>query len=449
MNIMISKPYLTSLLLAVCWFILGFTPAISKDLTSFRQQIAPLLLENCLACHGPKRAEGGYRVDSFESLQKAGDSGLPPLGTPDLEANELLRRLNTSDHSERMPAESEPLSLDQIGIVRKWISEGAAFDGEKHSDPLFKVIPPVNYPPPAVSYALPVPITSMVFSPDGSQLITGGHYELLVWNVADGSVVRRITNLDERTYALAWNSTGTHLAAGGGSPGKLGEVRWIDYASGQVQATFARSYDVVLDLAVRPNKNELAVASADSTIRLFDLTTMSERKLIASHADWVTSVSWSDDGTKLASASRDKTAKICDAESGDLIASYPGHAAAVRGISILPESKQVVSVGADGKLQRWDIEGAKKVAEVGIGLDGFRIVQGPGFVLVPSADKALHRIDLSNNSNAQVMKGHSEWVLSCAHHAGSMRYASGSLNGEVKIWNATDGALVHAWVAKP
>jgi WD40 repeat protein len=89
----------------------------------------------------------------------------------------------------------------------------------------------------------------------------------------------------------------------------------------------------------------LAVASADSTIRLIDMNTMTERKLIACHADWVSALAWSDDGTKLGSASRDKTAKICDAESGQLIASYPGHASFVRGIAILAESKQAVSHG--------------------------------------------------------------------------------------------------------
>jgi len=426
-----------------------YYPAFARDNTSFSRQVAPLLLDNCLACHGPKRAEGGYRVDSFEALQKAGDSGILPIGNAELEANELLRRLTTSDHSERMPSESEPLLPEQIGIVRKWIGEGASFDGENPSYPLFKVIPPADYPPPSAIYPQPIPIVSMVFSPDGSQLLVGGHYEILVWNVADGTLARRITNLGQRTYALAWNQDGTLLAAGGGIPGKLGEVRLIAYASGQVQKTVARSYDIVLDIAFRPNKNELAVASADSTIRLIDMNTMAERKMIASHADWVTALAWSDDGTKLGSASRDKTAKICDGETGELIASYPGHSAAVRGIAILPESKQAVSVGADGKLHRWEIDRAKKLAEIGIGMDGFRLVQGAGFVLVPSADKSLHRIDLSNNSVAQVMKGHGDWVLSAAYHATSARYATGAINGEIRIWNATDGALIHTWISKP
>jgi WD40 repeat protein len=70
-------------------------------------------------------------------------------------------------------------------------------------------------------------------------------------------------------------------------------------------------------------------------------------------------------------------------------------------------------------------------------------------VLVPSADKSLHRIDLGNNTDAQIMKGHTDWVLAATYHVGSMRCASGSIRGEVKIWNATDGALIQSWISKP
>ena len=52
-------------------------------IVSFSREVAPLLVENCLACHNPRKAEGGYRVDTFESFGKAGDSGLLPLAGED------------------------------------------------------------------------------------------------------------------------------------------------------------------------------------------------------------------------------------------------------------------------------------------------------------------------------------------------------------------------------
>ena len=49
--------------------------ANAQEAASFKADIAPILINNCLACHGPKKAEGGYRVDTFERFLREGDSG--------------------------------------------------------------------------------------------------------------------------------------------------------------------------------------------------------------------------------------------------------------------------------------------------------------------------------------------------------------------------------------
>ena len=103
------------------------TPPEVKPI-GFRSDIAPILLDHCLACHGAKLAEGGYRVDSYQELLKAGDSGETPVVTAASEdpaqVSELLRRLEC-DESERMPAESDPLSAEQI-VVGLEAAVGAA-----------------------------------------------------------------------------------------------------------------------------------------------------------------------------------------------------------------------------------------------------------------------------------------------------------------------------------
>ena len=41
---------------------------------SFVREIAPILRDKCLTCHGPEKAKGEYRLDTFELLQKPGAS---------------------------------------------------------------------------------------------------------------------------------------------------------------------------------------------------------------------------------------------------------------------------------------------------------------------------------------------------------------------------------------
>ena len=431
---------------------------------SFRNDIAAILLENCVACHGPKKAEGGYRIDTFDELLKPGDSGEAPVVAASNAKGELIRRILSSDKSERMPSEADALMTAQIDVLKRWLAEGAKFDGEKSNATLNLVIPPRTFADPPATYPAPAPVTAMAFSPDGAFLLVGGYHEVTVWNTADGALTRRIKNVGQRVHAIVFLADQKTIAVGCGEPGRNGEVRLMDFESGQLKGVVGRTSDVVLDIAVRPIKatadpaispaappasNEIAIASADGLIRIVNTDTMLETRTIANHADWVTAIAWSDDGTKLVSASRDKSAKVFDANSGELLVSYPGHAAAVRGVAFLPDGKQVFSTGTDKKLHRWEVEGAKKVIEVAVGGEAYKMVRGDAFVFIPAADNQLRRVDTATNKVSHTLAGYQDWVLSAAYHAGSNRVAGGAMNGEVRLWNATDGTLIRNWIAKP
>jgi WD40 repeat protein/mono/diheme cytochrome c family protein len=422
-------------------------PYAQAGKVSFRDEVAPILLEHCAACHGAKKSEGGYRVDAFEELQKAGDSGEAPLDATAEAGGEMLRRIASTDESERMPAESDPLPPEQIEILRRWVKEGAAFDGEAPNKPLWLVIPPRQYAAPPEHYTQTVPAAAIAFSPDGTKVLVGGYHEVSIWNAEDGSLVRRIGNMPQRVFAILFLPDGRRFLVAGGEPGRSGEVRVVDFESGNVTAVLARSPDVALAAALRPGTNELAVAAADALIRIVDVETAADIRTIASHADWVTGVAWSDDGALMASSSRDKSAKVYNS-AGELLANYQGHGSAVRDVAFAPDGKQVLSVGADGKLHRWNVEGAAKAGEVGVG-DSMRLVRRNGYALITSGDAQVRQIDLASNAVTRTLAGHRDWVLSAAVSPDGTRFATGSLDGEIRLWNAADGALIRDWVAKP
>ena len=65
---------------------------------SFSREVAPLVIKHCLACHNPRKAEGGYRVDCYAVVAAAGDSGLSPLLAEGDDSAELLRRIVGQRH---------------------------------------------------------------------------------------------------------------------------------------------------------------------------------------------------------------------------------------------------------------------------------------------------------------------------------------------------------------
>lgn len=426
----------------------GCAAVRAAEPVSFRSAVAPVLVDNCLACHGPTKAEGGYRVDTFEQLQIAGDSGEPPLGTGGTAGGELLRRITAEDPAERMPPDAPPLPPAAIAAVRDWLAAGAAFDGGSRAERLQFVVPPRMSAAPA-TYPHPVPVTAVAFSPDGGLLLAGGYHELLVFDAAEGRLVRRIANLGQRIMAIRWLADGRTVAVAGGEPGRDGDVRLVDFATGAVKSVVARSADVVCDVALRPGTDQLATASADGVVRIVDAASGAVLRAIASHGDWVTAVAWSDDGGRLASASRDRSAKVYDAGSGDLIGGFMGHSAAVRGLAFTADGGQVLSTGCDGKLLRWDVETGKPVgAALALGGDGYQPVRAAGLLVVPSADRNVRTIDLAKNAVVRTL-AHPDWPLCVAVDAAGGRIATGAIDGQVRLWSLADGALVKSWPASP
>ncbi len=418
---------------------------------SFRGDVAPILIKHCVACHCARKAEGSYRIDSFDGLLKTGDSGIAPFSTADTgdeKMVEFLRRLTTEDESERMPLEGKPLDDSEVKMIDQWIREGVSYYAKDPQALLQQILPSQQYPSPPEQYPATIPITAIEFLPAGNELITGGYHEVLIWSL-DGQLKRRIQNMGQQVFSINLHPDGKRVAIASGQPGREGDVRILDLLTGEIEATLARSADVIFDAVFSHDGKLLAVAGADKSIRLIDLESLEETQVILSHADFVTSLAWSGDDRQLVSGSRDKSAKVFDVESGQLLGSYQGHGAAVRGVGFVSNDTEAISSGADGKLHRWKIEATKKIAEVSLGGEGFKITSSSRWVLVPTNHHQVMQVDPVGNKVLATLSGQKDWALSSATNSDATLAASGAHNGEVNIWKIEGQELVHSWFAKP
>lgn len=444
MNIRMNK-----FLLSLSTLVFTVCSVHGQDGVSFKADIAPVLINNCLACHGPKKAEGGYRVDTFERFLREGDSGATAITAGNHDESESLRRIKSEDEFERMPLEGEPLASADVALIEKWITEGAKYDAEDPKAPLATIVPAPTHPAPPEAYPRSVPITAVAFSPDGSQVVTGGYHEVVIWNAADGLMVRRIQNVGQRTYAVRFSKDGQHLVAAGGAPGRLGEARIFNAESGELVTVLGTTSDVVLDVQFNPAGDKLAVAGADSSIRIFDFPAGNLVRTISSHSDWIMAIAWDNEGKRLASASRDKTAKLFDIETGELLVTYSGHSNPVKGVAFHPDNEQIYTAGADNKIHWWKAADAKKAGELGLGGEVYKLEKIGNVITASSADKSIRQIDAAAQKEIRNYGGHADWTLSSAFHEGTKRIVGGAFDGAVKIWNAEDGAEVVTFVAAP
>jgi hypothetical protein len=110
-------------------FIALSTNGHATDTVQFDKDVWPILVSRCIECHGEQKQEGDLRLDSPEYIQKGGQFGdaIAPGAPVDSAIFELISL--PPDDKEAMPGRGEQLSEIQIETIKKWISEGAHFDG--------------------------------------------------------------------------------------------------------------------------------------------------------------------------------------------------------------------------------------------------------------------------------------------------------------------------------
>jgi WD40 repeat protein len=416
-------------------------------LESFSQKVAPILAARCLACHDAKTAKGRFNVETFASLMRGGESGAEVTPGKSGESN-LVNLIEDGS----MPQDADPLSKVEIAVIRKWIDTGATLDaGLNPADPLIAIMPSLPQPLPPVAYRVPIPVTAVAFSPDGNQLATSGYHEFILWNAKDGRQLTRITNIAERVYGIQFSPDGKLIAVAAGTPAQLGEVKLFNTETGDLVASLVRTADSIFAVAFSPDGKRLAAAGADRAIRVFDVATKKQQLLIEDHADWVMDVAWLPDASKLISASRDKTAKVFDAKTGDSLVTFNGHAEPVFGVVAAPDGKTVISSGRDKSLRRWNVSDAKEVERIaGFGDEVFRLVVTPdGRIFSCSADRAARVHSLADGKLLKTFSGHTDWVYSLAYNEATKRLATGSFDGEVRIWDIQDGKGLVTFLAAP
>ncbi|MEX0714065.1 MAG: DUF1549 domain-containing protein, partial [Pirellulales bacterium] len=91
----------------------------------YRQDIQPILAENCYRCHGPDEQESGLRLDRRSGVLEGGYSGAAVVPGKSGESLLIAAVTGTGDAS-KMPPEGEPLSAKEIRLLKAWIDQGAA-----------------------------------------------------------------------------------------------------------------------------------------------------------------------------------------------------------------------------------------------------------------------------------------------------------------------------------
>ena len=462
---------------AVLAGLLLFWTSPAKADVSFSHAIAPILLKRCTGCHGERSSQGGYRAHNFQSLLKAGASGTAPIVAGRPAESLLFQRIVTRVEPIRMPKSDDPLSPAQIALIRQWIAEGAKCDAADKAAPLKSLLGPREHPASPAVYRSAVPVMAIAFVPGGKEIAVGGYYEVTVWNVETGALVRRWQHLPERIQALAFSRDGRTLLVGGGTPGEYGEVSLVDTATGQRSTVLDTFNDIVLTAAFSPDGKRIAAGSADAAVRVYD--TLARKRIWSAnvHSDWVTGVSFSFYGQFVASSSRDMTVKVYEADTGSLYTTYNGHNrqigkyqghSPVYAVQFAPDKLLAYSAGGGQWIQVWNPVQVKaesgdagdmeerfakqshtQYIPHGFTKDVFGLLVRGDRIFATSADGLVKQFDPGTLSSVRTFQGHTDWVFALDYDPAAHRLTTGAYNGEIRIWDTQTGQALLSFTAQP
>lgn len=207
-----------------------------------------------------------------------------------------------------------------------------------------------------------------------------------------------------------------------------------------------------VSVAISPDGTRLACQTGDRyLLAVFDATSGKQTALCRGHDERVWgSYTFSPDSTRLATCSSDRTARVWNAATGELLTTCRGHAGAVTSVNFSPDGARLLTASTDGRVGQWDARTGHPVEPLydhhGALLNS--AVYSPDGQWVASAgeDRLIRVWRARGRQDLAVLQGHTERVNEVAFDPGGRRLASRSCRfGETDGWDGT----VRVWDVDP
>jgi eukaryotic-like serine/threonine-protein kinase len=308
------------------------------------------------------------------------------------------------------------------------------------------------------SLVLPVPggkIESLVLGPSGRQIAVCcfEHNEVYLYDVATGRLEAVLRGHSAPATSVAYRPDGKQVATASNDQ----TIRLWDPATGQQTALLKAEVappNLERMLLVAYNSDGSRIASYPSleggagTSRLWDATTGQEIAVLGKWQEFASPVAFSPDGKRVAVGSSE-CVYLCDAVTGRRLAVLGPHAKTVGRLAYSPDGKRIASATGAGSnaVHLWDGESGKEVAvlpghtarvdSVLFSPDGSRLVSGSNY-----PDNTARLWDAATGRLLAVLDGHKNAIWSVAFSPDGKRLATASSDQTARLWDGRTGQFL-------
>jgi len=282
--------------------------------------------------------------------------------------------------------------------------------------------------------------TFVAWHPDGSTIATNGSEKVLLWDVETGRQVRELEG--PPAGRCVFSSDGARLAAVNSS----GFTVWnLDGNAPPKSFGADDTLFLTAPIAWSPDGTRIVIGdrnTGNATIwNVESGQTVGEP--LSGHENTVFGIAWSPDGSSIATASFDGTARVFDVQTGRSTRTFRGHSGRLYDVAWLPDGRSIATVATDGRAIVWKLDDQNEadvlvahpraIDALSWSPDSSRFVSCAGQSLIVwdalSHEKLLELSGQENPAVSVVWSSHGNWI------------AAGD-DKRIHIWDANDGALL-------
>ena len=313
------------------------------------------------------------------------------------------------------------------------------------------------------------PVKDVEFSPDGSFIATAsGALNTRIWGAAKGSAraARMLTGHAGWTTAVAFSPDGSLIATASDD----GTARIWDTATGTHRTTLNGHDGVVRDVAFSPDGSLIATASEDGTARIWDTATGSHRGTTPKYTGTVNAAAFSPDGFLIATASDDGTARIWSLAGHRPIATLfrwtPRLHSSIRhklgtiqqnlekmtAVAFSPDGSLIATASGDMTARVWHTATGASSAVLSGHTSGVTAVafSPDGSLIATASDDMTARVwRTATGASSAVLSGHTSGVTAVAFSPDASLIATASDDTTARVWHAATGTLLGTLIALP
>jgi WD40 repeat protein len=410
----------------------------------FATEIMPLLTKNCLACHRQQEPAGGLVLETLTDIHRGGDSG-PGVVANDVAASVVFTRATGVEEPLMPPEDNDvgavPLTPDELGLLKKWIEQGAVGSDSQTAMPIeFQPLPESL----RTIYALDV-------SPDGLHVAVGQANRI---SIMETDTFGKVAQLSDESLGLgevadvdliqsiAFAPDGRRIASGGFRTVRIWHKQPI--AIDPHGTPLANAAGLI---AISSDTLRAAIVNAVGDIEIWNLVENTKLHTLTGHIDRVTGLAMATTGDRLISGDQSGRLFVWNVSNGEKIVEFSIDTG-ILNLALSRDGSHFAAIDELRTVRLFQISDDNQCTPLSGPTEGIvdataiAFAEQPTPMLIIASESSA--VTMRSLAESQIIRSidHGAVVDALAVSVDQSLLLSGGRDGTAKLWNIADGAAV-------